>query len=279
MVNIRLCLAALAAACSLSFYCLSPAAADPSRESVPLGKQSVTLNSDRGDYSEKEKLVRLIGNVKFTCRDAVMTSSFAKYHTDTQVADFQGNIKLYQPGTSVSGRAMRVYYADQKAVLKGGVKVVSTKFRLKNSSDESTAELGAAEPAYLEADEFEYSWAQGIGYAKGAIRFIQGKRRVFADKAKYDRNSAAVELFGNVRLEDDESDWLSCERVRVNLSTNQVEAAGRVVGSFLIESENLSSDSNSQKSAIAQPKMIEPDSGALSPQPAEQIDPLDYPNL
>ncbi|MGM9997834.1 MAG: LPS export ABC transporter periplasmic protein LptC [Candidatus Bruticola sp.] len=275
-MNIRLCLAAIAAACSLSFYCVSPAAADPSRESVPVGKQSVTLNSDRGDYSEKEKLVRLIGNVKFTCRDAVMTSSFAKYHTDTQVADFQGNIKLSQPGTSVSGRAMRVYYADQKAILKGGVKVVSTKFKL-NSGNESAVESGA-EPAYLEADEFEYSWAQGIGYAKGAIRFSQGDRRVFADKAKYDRNTAAIELLGNVRLEDNKNDWLSCERVRVNLSTNQVEAVGRVVGSFLIE-DSSNSDSSRPKSEMDQPKMMEPDSGSLLPQSAEQIDPLDYPNL
>ena len=88
MVDIRRSLTAVALVCLLGCSCLGYAAAGQNKEGVPNGKQAVTLNSDRGDYNEKEKLVRLIGNVKFTCQDAVMTSSFAKYHTDTQVADF-----------------------------------------------------------------------------------------------------------------------------------------------------------------------------------------------
>ena len=276
MVDIRRSLTAVALACLLGCSCLGTAAAEPAQGNGPKGKQTVTLNSDRGDYSEKEKLVRLIGNVKFTCQDAVMTSSFAKYHTDTQVADFQGNIRLTQPGTSVTGQSLRVYYGNQRAIFKGGVKVVSTKFKLQDGQDLSK---NSTEPAYLEADEFEYNWAQGIGYAKGNIRFRQGARKVFADTAKYDRVASNIEMAGNVRLENGNNDWLSSQRVSVDLTTNKVQAAGKVIGCFLIEDSIGSEDSKHSQSELPQPSLIEPERDGLIPQSAEQVEPLDYPNL
>ncbi len=276
MVDIRRSLTAVVLACLLGCSCFGYAEAEQNKGNVPNGKQAVTLNSDRGDYNEKEKLVRLIGNVKFTCQDAVMTSSFATYHTDTQIAEFQGNIKLVQPGTSVTGQSLRVYYGNQRAIFKGGVKVVSTKFKLQDSKDISKS---SAEPAYLEADEFEYNWAQGIGYAKGNIRFHQGTRKVFADKAKYDRGASNVEMSGNVRLENGDNDWLSSQRVTVDLTTNKVQASGQVVGRFLIEGPARNEDSQSLKSELPEPVLMEPGHNAVVPQSVEQVEPLDYPNL
>ena len=276
MVNIRRSLAAIALACLLGCSCFGYAAAEQNKGNVPNGKQAVTLNSDRGDYNEKEKLVRLIGNVKFTCQDAVMTSSFAKYHTDTQIADFQGNIKLTQPGTSVTGRSLRVYYGNQRAIFKGGVKIVSTKFKLQDSKESAKS---SAEPAYLEADEFEYNWSQGIGYAKGNIRFRQGERNVFSDKAKYDRVASNIEMSGNVRLENGDNDWLSSQRVSVDLATKKGQAVGQVMGRFLMEGSFKSEDSQQSKSEMPEPGLIEPDKSAIVPQSAEQVEPLNYPNL
>lgn len=275
MVNIRRSLTAAALVCLLGCSCFSYAKAEPNKENVPRGKQAVTLNSDRGDYNEKEKLVRLIGNVKFTCQDAVMTSSFATYHTDTQIAEFQGNIKLTQPGTSVTGQSLRVYYGNQRAILKGGVKVVSTRFKLQDSTEQPK---NSAEPAYLEADEFEYNWAQGIGYAKGNIRFHQGERKVFADKAKYDRGASNVEMSGNVRVENGDNDWLSSQRVNVDLTTNKVQASGQVMGRFFIEGASLNGDSQQPKTELQEPSLLEPDKNSLVPQSAELVEPLDYPN-
>ncbi len=276
MVDIRRSLTAVALVCLLGCSCFGYAAAGQNKEGVPNGKQAVTLNSDRGDYNEKEKLVRLIGNVKFTCQDAVMTSSFAKYHTDTQVADFQGNIKLTQPGTSVTGRSLRVYYGNQRAIFKGGVKVVSTQFKLQGSKE---SPKGGTEPAYLEADEFEYNWAQGIGYAKGNIRFRQGERKVFADKAKYDRGASNVEMSGNVRLENGDNDWLSSQRVSVDLTTNKVQATGQVMGRFLIEGSFQGEDSQHSKTDLPEPSLMEPEKNVIVPQSVEQVEPLDYPTL
>ena len=95
------------------------AAGDPQLE------RTLQLSSDRGDYDEDQKLVRLIGNVKLTYGDVVMYSSFAKYHTDTQIAEFQGEIRLEQPGTTMTAQGLRVYYAQKRAVLRGQVRVVS----------------------------------------------------------------------------------------------------------------------------------------------------------
>ena len=249
-------------------------------ERVMADRQAVKLNSDRGDYNEQEKLVRLIGNVKFTYGDVVMTSSFAQYHTDTQIADFQGNVKLEQPGTVVTGKSLRVYYGQKKAIFKDGAQIVSHKFAGAGASG-LNSEHPDGIPAYLEAQSFEYDWDKGQGRASGKIRFRQGERRIYADAANYDSIANKVELSGNVRFENNAEDWLSSERVCVDLTTNAVEATGQVVGRFLIDNasgEEKAGDSLDKKADLPEPEVMEPD---LPPdlQMVERIETVKYPDL
>lgn len=239
-------------------------------------KQEVNLKSDRGDYNDKEKLVRLIGNVVFTCGQTSMRSSFAQYHTDTQIADFQGSIKLEQPGTSVTGKSMRVYYASQKAILKGGVSVVSDRLR---TAESGSVNGGASDrmPAYLDADEFVYNWGDGTGTAKGRIKFRQGERRIYADKADYDSKSDTVELSGGVRFEQSKGDWLAGQRVKVNLASNTVQASGQVMGRFLIEGEPVPQASEKDE-FLPEPETLEPDPKS-SPSSEERVNSVKYPDI
>ena len=240
------------------------AAGDPQLE------RTLQLSSDRGDYDEDQKLVRLIGNVKLTYGDVVMYSSFAKYHTDTQIAEFQGEIRLEQPGTTMTAQGLRVYYAQKRAVLRGQVRVVSE--RLPGTKEKAE---GPSVPAYLEAQELEYYWEKGLGQAQGQIEFRQGEKRLFADRATYDRQANKVELLDNVRLERGQGDWLASNKVSVDLTTNDIEASGQVMGRFVVGKPE---EESKGQAAWPSARALEPNS-APAPQTVERWDPLLYPNL
>ncbi len=58
-----------------------------------------------------------------------------------------------------------------------------------------------------------------------------------------------------------------------------MQAVGQVMGRFLIEGSFKSEDSQQSKSEMPEPGLIEPDKSAIVPQSAEQVEPLNYPNL
>ncbi|MBQ7503622.1 LPS export ABC transporter periplasmic protein LptC [bacterium] len=248
---------------ALFLYCGSLSAAAKNKE------EAVDISSDRVDYSEKEKLVRLIGNVKFTCGETVMYASFAQYHTDTQIADFQGNIKLAQPGTEITGGKLRVYYGSQKAIFTDKVKIVTDKIK----TDGSKTLFGAA---YLEADKLDYEWETELGHAQGSIKFRQADKRIFADKAEYNGKSKTVELIGSVRFEQAKDDWLFGERVTVDLTDNSAKVSGSVMGRFTISRPD--DEDRAAEAELPEAKPMEPqnpvDLGTV-----ETLEPMSYPDL
>lgn len=247
----------------LLFCCGALSAASRNKE------EAVDISSDRVDYSEKEKLVRLIGNVKFTCGETVMHASFAQYHTDTQIADFQGNIKLVQPGTEITGGKLRVYYGSQKAIFIDKVKIVSDKIK---TGDAKTL-IGTA---YLEADKLDYEWETELGHAQGSIRFSQADKKMYAEKAEYFGKDRKIELIGGVRFEQGEEDWLSGERVTVDLTDNSAKVSGSVMGRFTVSRPD--NGEQAAEDALPEPKPAEPQ-GAVDIGTVETLEPMSYPGL
>lgn len=229
------------------------------------GRREVKIRADRMDYDEARKQVRLIGHVRFESGDTVMTSAYAQYQTEKQVAEFQGGVRLTQPGSTLVGNRMKVWYGEQRGVLVGSVRLVTEKA----PGGESRT------PAVMICNELEYRWVEGIGEARGAVKVRQGERRAFADRAHYDRKADTIDLLGNVRFEQGKEDWLTSESAQVNLATETIAAKGRVVGRFLVDQEEKA------PAPPAGPSLPVP--GALEPpiplKPAEASPPVSLPGL
>lgn len=225
----------------------------PAVQAAPKGKE-VQMYSKKLDFDEKHKKVRLIGDVKITTDKYTMTAPYAEFFTDKKIGEFQGGVKITGEGTTVTGKRMKVFYEDQRAVLTGNVRMVSTKGPGGSS--------GA--PTIMTGNELEYQWGKGYGEARGGVKVDQGDRHAFSDKATYYRDQQMVYLQGNVRVERGDGDWLTSERARMNLATNVIEADGGVTARTLLE------DKNKPKPAAATP-------GPADPVPMEPPFPMEVP--
>lgn len=222
---------------------------------------AINIRSSQVDYNDKENTVRLTGDVEFSCKDIVISSAFAQYNTKTQIANFQGNIKLQQPGDVITANKLTAYYAEQRAILSDNVKIISNK--LNNL------------PANLQADKLEYDWQKKIGTLEGRVIVKQGDRIVRADKAVYDVDKQIVELSKNVHLEEKGENWLTGESAIFNLKENSAKVSGKVIGRFIIE--------NSVESGIEEELPIsdirEPDDKLIEPKNTERLSPFEYPDM
>jgi lipopolysaccharide export system protein LptA len=209
--------------------------------------REIQMYSKKLDYDEKRKKVRLIGDVKITSEKYVMTAPYAEFFTDKKVGEFQGGVKITGEGSVATGKRMKVFYPDQRAVLSGDVRLVSEK------GPGSTA----GSPTVMTGQELEYQWVKGYGVASGSVKVIQNHRRAFADKATYYRDQQMVYLEGNVRVEQGDGDWLTSERARMNLATQVVEADGGVTARTLLEEKEKPTPAP-ETSGPANPVPMEP---------------------
>lgn len=199
----------------------------PAVQAAPKSKE-VQMYSKKLDFDEKHKKVRLIGDVKITTDKYTMTAPYAEFFTDKKIGEFQGGVKITGEGTTATGKRMKVFYEDRRAVLSGNVKLVSTK-----GPGGSTGT-----PTIMTGQELEYQWDRGYGEARGGVKVDQGDRHAFCDKAIYYRDQQMVYMQGNVRVERGDGDWLTSERARMNLATNVIEADGGVTARTLLEEKN-----------------------------------------
>lgn len=236
-----------------------PAAAQARRE--------LKIEADRIDYDETRKQVRLVGHVRFESGDTVMTAPYAEYHTGKQIAEFQGGVKITQPGSTLVGNKMKVWYGEGRGVLSGNVRMVS----------EKAPGGDARTPSVLTASELEYRWVEGIGEARGAVKVRQGDRRAFADRAHYDRNAETIDLTGNVRFEQGQDDWLTSDSAQVNLGAETIVAKGQVVGRFMIDDEKTTATEPPATTRTLPPtEAVEPE---IPVQPVEAAPPVLLPGL
>lgn len=212
-------------------------------------KRELKIEADRMDYDETRKQVRLVGHVRFESGDTVMTAPYAEYHTGKQIAEFQGGVKVTQPGSTLVGNKMKVWYGEGRGVLSGNVRLVS----------EKAPGGDARTPAVMTAHEIEYRWIEGIGEARGAVKVRQGDRRAFADLAHYDRNSETIDMTGNVRFEQGQDDWLTSDSAQVNLASETIVAKGQVVGRFMIDENRTPATEPASTRTLPPTEAVEPE--------------------
>ncbi|MBI3929245.1 MAG: LPS export ABC transporter periplasmic protein LptC [Armatimonadetes bacterium] len=224
-------------------------------------ERELRFKADRMDYDEESHRVRLIGNVKIWTDQVTMTSPYAEYHTDKQEATFDGGVKIVGEGSTAVGNKMRVFYAEQKAVLKGNVRLVTE--RAPGGKEPAT-------PTVLLANELDYLWEKGLGHARGDVKVRQGDRRAFSDTATYQRNDQVIVMEGNVRFERGADDWLSAERARMNLVTETITAEGGVVARTVV-TEQQKEDAPPAEEPLPAPEVLEPEFPVETVEKAEPI--------
>ncbi len=234
--------ALLASALSFSFFGGSASAAPKADKSRP-----IKMNSDKLDYDEKKKKVRLIGNVKIVNDKMTMTAPYAEFFSDKKMAEFQGGVKMVGEGSTATGKQMRVYYLEQRGILTGDVRLVT----------ERGPGAQAGSPSVLLCTELDYNWGTGLGKAKGRVRVRQGNRLAIADRATYQKNAQIVDLEGNVEFERGEDDWLTCSKARMDLAAQTIVAEGGVVARTKMD-EPKKDEKAPEKPSQARPTPIEP---------------------
>lgn len=207
--------------------------------------RELKLSADRLDYDDAHHRVRLVGSVRLETRDAVMTSPYAEYDTDTRVAEMSGGVKLVTPDATAVASRLTVYYPDHRAVLAGNVRMVTDKGPGKDRT-----------PATMLADSIEYFWDRGLGNARGGIQVTQGERRIYADRASYQRDQGTIDLEGSVRFEQGKEGWLTADRARLNLDSETVSASGGVFARMLVDEPVKKSP---RPSVTPTPDVLEPD--------------------
>ena len=224
-------------------------AGKPAVPAAPAAKgREIQITSDKLDYDEAKKKVRLIGSVKIVSDKMTMTAPYAEFFTDKKMGEFQGGVKMTGPGSVGTGRTMKVWYNEKKALLKGDVRLVT----------EKGAGATPGSPTVMTCDELEYFWEKGQGKARGRVRVRQSNRRAFGDRAIYDKNEQIVILEGNVRFERAQEDWLTAERARMDLANETITAEGGVVARTRME-EQPKEKAQEQPKSQARPQPLEPD--------------------
>lgn len=214
----------------------------------PESTRELKIHADRMDYDETRKQVRLVGHVGIESGDTVMTAPYAQYHTEQLVAEFQGGVRVSQPGSTLVGNRMKVWYGEERALLSGNVRMLTER---SPGGDRRT-------PAVMTCKELEYAWVQGIGEARGQVKVRQGNRRAFSDQARYDRTAQTIDLTGNVRFEQGQDDWLTSQSARIHLETETIVASGQVVGRFLIE-QSAGTPAPEPDATLPVPDVLEPE--------------------
>lgn len=207
--------------------------------------RELKLSADRLDYDDAHHRVRLVGSVRLETPDATMTSPYAEYDTDTRVAELSGGVKLVTPDATAVASRLTVYYPDHRAVLSGNVRLVTDRGPGQSHT-----------PATMLADSLEYFWDRGLGNARGGIQVTQGERRVYADRATYQRDQGTVDLEGSVRFEQGKDGWLTADRARLNLESETIQASGGVFARMLVDEPVKK---NPKPSVTPTPAVLEPD--------------------
>ena len=226
------------------------------------------MTSDKLDYDEKKKKVRLIGRVKIVSDNMTVTAPYAEFFTDKKTGEFQGGVKMVGEGSTATGRNLRIFYKDQRGILTGDVRMVS----------ERGPGAQAGSPTVMLCEEMDYRWVEGIGRAKGRVKVRQGNRRAFSDRAIYYRLQQKVYMEGNVQFERGQDDWLTSEKATMDLAAETIVAEGRVVARTKMDDTSKKKKDDDVKEAPSQAKPV-PLEPALPYKTVEVKPPLKLPGV
>lgn len=228
--------------------------------SFPLSAEDydVKLSADSLVYDQGKKTIIMTGNVRFLYQDTILSGARAIFNTTTQEGRISGNVRISQPGTTITGDEMLVFYKKKQAKLMRNVKIVTVK-DLANSPGKKKDMLSSGVTT-LTCKEMEYDWLLREGEARGDVTVEQKDRRAFADKAHYSGNAELITMEGRVKFEQGSNDWVTCQKAYLDMKKETFMGVGGVTGNFLVKGEKKKDKEAEKKvSPLPADKLVIPD--------------------
>ena len=225
---------------------------------APLASQErdardIDFAADQVDFDEKQKRIRLVGNVVITSDGSKVSAPTAVYYTEKQYAEFLGGVTLVGENSTATGREMKVWYGESRGRLKGAVRLES----------QNGVGKGSAEPTVVLSEALDYNWKTEEGAASGGVKMRQGQKQAFADRAEIYQKRNEILLIGNVRVEQGAGDWLTAQRAVYDTGKQTVRAEGRVVAKARLQQKEAPKEADPVvagpgKTPLPAPLLVEP---------------------
>ena len=199
-------------------------------------RDEIHMTADKLTYDDKKKFVKLINNVKITYQEVVLTSQKGDFDGEKKIGYFTGGVKMWKPGSVLTGDRMDVYYQEKRVVVRGHTRAVMESEN-KEKKDASSPAKSDEGPTIMTCEEIEFFWETSDGIARNNVKIWRKEKTAYADTATYTHNAELVTLSGNVRFERSSKDWMTCPEAYYDLKTETFVALGGVESNVELQKE------------------------------------------
>ncbi|MBI2843849.1 MAG: LPS-assembly protein LptD [Armatimonadetes bacterium] len=175
--------------------------AESKKEEVFIGGEGTKWKM-RG--SEDERIYTITGNVVIEHLDTTLTANQVEYNEKTKIATAEGNLKIVDPESVITGKKGIAYFKERKTVIEGDVKLVTQPKKNGDAGgnpDSMRARLRGR--STITCDKMEYQYRNKVATAEGNLKVVQKDRTLDAKKAVYDVKQEFVTLTGGVHVKDE----------------------------------------------------------------------------
>lgn len=224
-----------------------------------LKKNRIFQSSQYLTYNDKTKTYHIWSNVRIQYKDSILTADDATFNEVTQVGVVTGNPKLTQPGVTITGDKMHVFYIEHKAVIEGNVHGIYDKKQVppkqNNVSKPQNNNKKDDGPVHMYAPHAEFYWEKNQGKATGGVKVEQKDKTITSETATFDNAANKIVFLDNVVVHRGKDDSMTSQKLTLNTVLNEAIAEGNVEAIVMVEeSEHKSKSKNSSSETKIQEK-------------------------
>lgn len=193
-------------------------------------------SADHLRYDAGEGMYYLTGNVILSHKDIKLYCDKATYDYDNNSAVAEGNPRVVNPDTTVTGDIIEADFDEEVATISGNVIAVTQ--RKRDDGEEQPAEGEEEEEVPRDLDElrdklttitcpkvvYRYNEEVKTVHATGRIKAVQEDKTLYADEAFYEELKDIVTLTGDVRVITDKGDEFRCPKAVISVEEDWLQA-------------------------------------------------------
>ncbi len=217
-------------------------------------------------FFKEGRIIKVLIPARFVIatQEAVLKADRGEYDREAEIVTAQGNILFYDERNRGTAAKITVNLKERKAVLEGGVRLRVKPKAKKKSGGKGSSEKSEGKKeekwrkeALITCDRIVYWYREKRAITEGKVTVEQEDRIVTADKAEYYRDKETDEEFvvleGNVKFEDAEGNFFTCERIVISLTEDWLEAEG-LVGRLKVKEKEKKAPEEGKESGEGQKK-------------------------
>lgn len=194
-------------------------------------------SADHLRYDAGAGMYYLTGNVVISHKDIKLYCDRATYDYDNNSAVAEGNPRVVNPDTTVTGDLIEADFEDEIATISGNVIAVTQR---KKPESEQQADEGEKREGEVPRDLDElreklttitcpkvvYRYSEDVKtvHATGRIKAVQEDKTLYADEALYEELKDIVTLTGDVRVITDRGDEFRCPKAVISVEEDWLQA-------------------------------------------------------